>query len=132
VQVGTPRDVYERPASRFVAGFIGSPPMSFLPGRLAGPIPGRGDLGLRPEHVAVARGTDARDPAFHWLPDTHEVVRVEFLGHETVAGVNVGPAVLSVRLPATAGLAPGERVAVGIDPSRGTWFDAEAGAAVAV
>jgi ABC-type sugar transport system ATPase subunit len=36
-QVGTPLEVYERPANLFVAGFIGTPPMNFLPGVLAGP-----------------------------------------------------------------------------------------------
>ncbi len=33
-QVGSPRELYERPASRFVAGFLGSPKMNFLPARL--------------------------------------------------------------------------------------------------
>ncbi len=70
-QVGRPLDVYERPANRFVAGFLGSPPMNFLSGRLTGdlfegaglrlrvPASGSGDvvLGLRPEHL-TDRPTD--------------------------------------------------------------------------
>jgi multiple sugar transport system ATP-binding protein len=73
-QVGTPMEVYSRPASRFVAGFIGSPSMNFLPVELTGsgdraaarlgdgtlvPLPGspRGEgpweLGVRPEALTV-------------------------------------------------------------------------------
>ena len=68
-QTGTPDDVYHRPANRFVAGFIGAPPMNLLDGRLIEStrkevdIPGAADtdrvqLGLRPEHIRI---TDARD-----------------------------------------------------------------------
>ncbi len=73
-QVGSPMEVYSRPASRFVAGFIGSPPMNILPVTLTGsgdraaarlgdgsvvPLPmapggdGRFDLGIRPEALTV-------------------------------------------------------------------------------
>jgi len=77
-QVGTPLDLYDRPANLFVAGFIGSPGMNFLEGeavaaagqsaiRLADgtvlPIPSRGvqngaklTLGIRPEHVVLQEG----------------------------------------------------------------------------
>jgi multiple sugar transport system ATP-binding protein len=66
-QVGRPLDVYERPANRFVAGFMGMPPMNLLPGRLSGgrfegaglhvPLAAPADadraiLGLRPEHLS--------------------------------------------------------------------------------
>jgi ABC-type sugar transport system ATPase subunit len=76
-QVGAPLDLYNRPANRFVAGFIGSPRMNFLAGRVAGADAGRirvaveglpeigidaagsaadgaVTLGVRPEHLAVA------------------------------------------------------------------------------
>src|SRR5258708_14052887 len=86
-QVGSPLEVYERPANLFVAGFIGSPPMNLLPGTLTGqgtavatsgfelrlpprlaPPPrgheGRnGGLGLRPQHApAPAREGAAAGP----------------------------------------------------------------------
>jgi multiple sugar transport system ATP-binding protein len=64
-QVGRPLDVYERPANRFVAGFMGMPPMNLIPGRIAAAgfdgaglrIPltapaGPAVLGLRPEHLS--------------------------------------------------------------------------------
>ena len=83
-QIGTPMEIYSRPANRFVAGFVGSPPMNFLPvtvdgsstGKLRvtlsegtvlmtnigdgqGYAGGRGELGLRPENVRiVAEGSN--------------------------------------------------------------------------
>ena len=55
-QVGTPRELYESPCNTFVAGFIGSPRMNFIPGSFAGSLglaaPSAGDtLGIRPEHL---------------------------------------------------------------------------------
>jgi multiple sugar transport system ATP-binding protein len=59
-QVDTPRELYEQPVNLFVAGFIGSPPMNFLPAGVEGstlhlPI---GDITLRPEVAARAQGHD--------------------------------------------------------------------------
>ena len=65
-QIGTPDDLYLRPRTQFVAGFIGSPPINFVSGEVAdghlrvggadfsidGVPPGRVSLGLRPEHLA--------------------------------------------------------------------------------
>jgi ABC-type sugar transport system ATPase subunit len=66
-QVGTPMDLYNRPANRFVAGFIGSPRMNFLPvasSALAGVggVPaGAVAAGIRPEHIGIVEGAgDAR------------------------------------------------------------------------
>jgi len=70
-QIGTPDEVYHRPASKFVASFMGAPPMNFLPaqgngngrlivdgvGELASPVNGLSDkveLGMRPESVAIS------------------------------------------------------------------------------
>src|SRR5690348_8224162 len=59
-QVGSPRELYEQPVNIFVAGFIGSPPMNFLPGRVEGdtlhlPI---GDVPLPEAHRKAAEGKD--------------------------------------------------------------------------
>jgi ABC-type sugar transport system ATPase subunit len=73
-QVGTPEEVYDEPANVFVGGFIGSPPMSFLPwqGEL---------LGVRPEHVR---------PWSDGLlgPVEGRVAYVEAVGRETLVGVD--------------------------------------------
>jgi multiple sugar transport system ATP-binding protein len=57
-QCGPPRTLYERPANIFVAGFIGSPAMNFMPGEAVG-IGGNGKIvGFRPEHIEVCRPGD--------------------------------------------------------------------------
>lgn len=74
-QVGPPMDLYETPATTFVAGFIGSPKMNLLPGKAAG----RGEVktvGIRPEHLHM-------DDATGDWPATIGVV--ENLGSDTVA-----------------------------------------------
>jgi len=60
-QVGTPAEVYHRPATRFVGGFIGSPPMNFLAGTVSGDgarvlLSGGNSLPFDPERYAVAPG----------------------------------------------------------------------------
>jgi len=71
-QVGTPQDVYDRPASVFVAQFIGTPPMNVLPAGLLGSA----DLqvGIRPEHLLLTPGG----------PLQGTVRQVEHLGHEVL------------------------------------------------
>jgi ABC-type sugar transport system ATPase subunit len=53
-QIGTPREIYEKPANRFVAAFIGRPPMNFLPSRKF-----NGVMGVRPEHFEVCAAAEA-------------------------------------------------------------------------
>jgi ABC-type sugar transport system ATPase subunit len=148
-QVGPPREVYERPATVFVASFIGSPPMNLILLRVFG-APGPDDrewdspealrraaprdpwaagdvLGLRPEHVRLALDGEARDEALYWHPRAFEVVRVEYLGNETVATVLLGPHTLRARLSPADVARPGERRRVGFDLSRASWFDRTTG-----
>ena len=54
-QIGTSAELYDRPANLFVAGFIGSPAMNFMPGPLLGEAAGV-TLGVRPEHFEIAEG----------------------------------------------------------------------------
>jgi len=132
-QVGTPMDLYEHPANRFVAGFIGAPSMNFLPVRVDGTrvespgvasvsIPsGREmvtELGLRPEHLSVADGSDA--------DITGEIELIERLGAETYAYIRVPgqPADLTLRLPGETGYRPGSRIGLKVDWVRAQWFDA--------
>ncbi len=58
-QVGTPAEVYRRPASLFVAGFLGSPPMNFLPGAMFGDP--AVTVGIRPEDARLGDGPGAFD-----------------------------------------------------------------------
>jgi ABC-type sugar transport system ATPase subunit len=87
-QVGTPQEVYARPASVFVAQFIGTPPMNVLP---VGVVLDRPVLvGIRPEHLEL-------DPM---SPVRTTVTLVEHLGHETLIHARVGETPVVVRLDA--------------------------------
>jgi len=87
-QFGTPEEVYNRPASTFVASFIGSPPMNLLkqaPGIAAGQI-----LGIRPEHLALS------SEGWEMKVDT-----VELLGAERLVHAHLGNETLTLRLDAS-------------------------------
>ncbi|TFZ01443.1 sn-glycerol-3-phosphate import ATP-binding protein UgpC [Ramlibacter rhizophilus] len=118
-QFGTPEEVYHRPASTFVASFIGSPPMNLLK-HAPGGQPGR-LLGIRPEHLDVgAEGWELR------------VDTVELLGAERLIYGKVGDEPLIVRVD-EGGLAPqpGTVLRVAPRPDRLHWFDAGTGKRVA-
>ncbi|EFC80860.1 ABC transporter ATP-binding protein [Parafrankia sp. EUN1f] len=126
-QVGTPTEVFDEPASVFVAGFLGSPPMNLLPARVEGHDgrvrvvaqgvevdlwPGEEVesrdviLGIRPEHL---RQTDSAGPV--GTPVLRgEVQAVENLGAEESAQCTVGGAVVQFRGARPLGLAAGQPV----------------------
>ncbi|HET8772026.1 MAG TPA: sn-glycerol-3-phosphate ABC transporter ATP-binding protein UgpC [Gemmatimonadaceae bacterium] len=83
-QVGPPQSLYDAPANLFVAGFMGSPSMNFLPGRAPGE-PRDVMLGIRPEHLRSAGDSEARAGS----RDEHDldvvVDAVESLGSDTYA-----------------------------------------------
>ena len=56
-QVGTADELYENPKTLFVAGFLGSPPMNFLPGSMVG-LDGDVTVGVRPEKLRLQRRSD--------------------------------------------------------------------------
>ena len=115
-QFGTPEQVYARPASTFVASFIGSPPMNLLkqvPGGRAGTI-----LGIRPEHLDVV--TDGG-----W---TARVETTELLGAERLIYARVGDESLIVRVDESVA-APAAGSALQLRPreDRLHWFDEASG-----
>jgi sn-glycerol 3-phosphate transport system ATP-binding protein len=139
-QIGTPKEVYETPATTFVAGFIGSPPMNILEGLLADDgaafaladtaqyrlpanaggarlAPGRNYLlGVRPEHLA---------PAASGVPfqvTLVEALGAEYLVHGVCPGRN-GDQQLVVRTSSD-GMAAGQRMHLNADAHRLHWFDA--------
>jgi ABC-type sugar transport system ATPase subunit len=101
-QVGTPEELYERPANVFVGGFIGSPAMSFLP-RENGAV-----VGVRPEHVRPwADGLVG--------PIAGRVAFVEALGRETLVGVDTeAGARLVAAVEGRAAYTVGEEIRVGL------------------
>jgi ABC-type sugar transport system ATPase subunit len=129
-QVGTPEEVYDRPANRFVAGFIGSPAMSFAPVEaldgLALPGAEKGlVVGVRPEHVRPWR-----DDGELIGPLEGTVAYVEALGRETFLGVDAA-ARFVVCVDGRASQQPGDLVRFGLVPDGVRLFDA-AGAATSV
>ena len=107
-QVGTPRELYERPANTFVAGFIGSPRMNFLPASTAqylkdaAPhIPAQAhQIGIRPEHFVQC-------DADQGLPVT--VLRCEYLGANTLMRVQTPDrSEVEVILPGAVGVSAGQ------------------------
>ncbi len=125
-QVDTPLGLYHRPANRFVAGFIGSPAMNFVAGRLEGSqfvygtrtldigrsLPaGPALLGVRPEHLVA----DGRGVPFAEAP----VEILERVGHETIAYLQFAGQTLVTRLPFDTTVAAGDLVPLSILPQ--TW-----------
>ena len=131
-QVDTPRRIYEEPASVFVAGFFGTPPMNLVDVEPGGPIAlsppesasGKLVAGIRPEHVHVG---DASDGA---VVAECEVTAAEPLGAETHLELSIGACRLRARAPGFDAPAPGNSVRIGIDPKRVRWFDRESGRAL--
>jgi ABC-type sugar transport system ATPase subunit len=121
-QIGTPEDVYDRPASTFVAGFIGAPPMNLLPAS-ALPAAGRPSndllLGVRPEHLVW------HDGGAPLLEGTASVV--EPLGSDTLVSLDVGGTAVIARLPPRVVRRKGEAVRLAADPANLHFFDRSTG-----
>ena len=131
-QAAAPLEVYERPANRFVASFIGTPPMNLLP-------PGVLDLGrtvgIRPEHVRVERPDDGDAGAAASLAALREgtasvkglpatVDLVEPLGAETIvhAVLDQRKTPMIARVPGGTDVRPGMRVLLVPDLTRASYF----------
>ena len=121
-QVGSPLDLYDRPANQFVAQFIGTPQMNVLaadklPGLPGLPVPAGGFVGLRPEHLHLqAAGQGALQG---------QVELVEALGAETLVYVALpGGAQLVARQSQRARLQIGQAVGLSLDADAAHLFDA--------
>ena len=137
-QVGTPEDVYEMPASAFVAGFMGAPAMNLLPAQLSGaqvvledgtalPVPHRGAgevwCGVRPEDLTyVPQGIAVAERCLHGTALT-----VEPLGPDTLVAMQVPGGEIACRLPPRSVRHAGEAVTLAIDPQRIHLFDRSSG-----
>lgn len=136
-QVGTPREVYARPATSFVAGFLGAPPMNVVPiardgdsivaagARMpsAGVDPRATMLGVRPEHVRVAE--QAPEGVEGMLRIEALVAAVEPLGAESFLALDASGARLSARVPGIDAPARGAALHVLVDSRDVHWFDAD-------
>jgi len=146
-QVDSPLALYDRPANRFVAGFIGSPAMNFVEGSVSNdggsrsfvsadgtiaiPLPdsvvssaGANTavvFGIRPEDVEVGVG-ESRPGSVAARVDL-----VEPLGNETFVHASVGGLVVTARCAGRDLPVSGSLVSLRLDPHKAHWFDAETG-----
>ena len=142
-QLGAPQEIYERPASVFVADFMGSPSMNFIPthtalargatsinlGTVAVGMPAVCDAvsqrpllyGVRPEHIRLA--SDA--------PLRAEVVGVEYLGNCQVITLNTAlDCVVRAKVDVSIKVARGDQVGMELDYTEMTLFDQASGRAI--
>ncbi len=142
-QLGTPQDIYDRPATLFAADFIGSPPMSFVPfrGRVSPgdrsvrvaevdiALPelreGTGDtdlvLGVRPENIALSADAPLRA----------EVLDAEYLGTtQIVTLATAAGAHVKARIAADIRVHPGEHTGLALRPGKISLFDRSSGRAL--
>jgi len=132
-QVGTPGEIYDHPANLFVAGFIGTPTMNFVPATVTNgsakasgfelKLPKavgapKGTLGFRPEALTdrVADG----GPSLEMKVDV-----VERLGSDQYLYGMVGGDQITARVDPRLSVAPGDRVKLGLDTRTLHFFDAE-------
>jgi multiple sugar transport system ATP-binding protein len=141
-QVGEPLELYGRPANKFVAGFIGSPAMNFVDVTVSGDglwaeAPGlrlqvpqrmrslggkRLTLGMRPEALRLANGTDAGADS-HGFATTVDVL--EPLGNEILLNFRAGGVPMVARVDPSVRVKAHENIRLALDPERLHFFDAK-------
>jgi multiple sugar transport system ATP-binding protein len=146
-QLARPLEVYDRPANKFVAAFIGSPPMNFIEGRFeveggvpmfrsdsgtmklseysfqgARPPPGPTVLGLRPEHLRIESENDGLNRL------VGRVSVVEPMGPDTIVWAECLGMSVAIRAAAYISVEPGKPVSIGVDLTRASLFDMNTGA----
>jgi len=149
-QLGTPRELYDRPANIFVATFIGSPAMNLMPAMIkadgnrlmavigdseipAATLPLPSDkglqhhvgkeviLGLRSEHLTDAKASDGAEQNRHTL--ICEVEVTEPTGPDTLALIKIGDIEAMARLGADTPIRPGKTADLTVDMTKACLFD---------
>jgi multiple sugar transport system ATP-binding protein len=146
-QLGSPREVFARPANTFVANFIGSTPMNLLPGKVAGgsngssaaegsvtvaggslpattfsaPAGAEVTVGIRPEYLTIATG-DVTGPALRGT-----VVVAENLGTQSLVSVDCDGTLVGVTVPEEDEPSPGATVVLTAPASRVLLYDQDSG-----
>lgn len=140
-QFGTPQEIYDKPATMFVADFIGSPSMNFLPfhGALGAqscdvrmhnldfaipktrePFEGDMAFGVRPEHVSLS----------HDAPFRAEVLAAEYLGTTQIVTLDTAAGEVKARISSQIVARPGESVGLAFNANTVTLFDRQSGRAL--
>jgi len=140
-QAGRPLDLYERPATRFVAGFLGSPKMNFIPARILSDAAGAElldlgggiqvklprtppalsevILGLRPQHIDISHGGTGRGKAK--VACTIELVQPT--GSRTLITCPIGASSVVAEVDAHEGCKPGDKIELEFDMNHAVLID---------
>ncbi len=141
-QFGTPREIYDRPASMYVADFMGSPPMNFL--RFHSSLAaGASSVKIRDAEIVVPRIHEDRAPAAlalgvrpeHIRLDDHSKLRgrilgAEYLGTTQIVVVETEEGTVKARIPAEAKVSVGEQTGLSFAGRYLSIFDAASGRAI--
>ena len=133
-QVGTPTEIYDRPANTFVAGFIGNPAMNLISGQINGGVfvaenvriegisapDGPLTLGFRPEDADLASGSTSQITA--------PIYSLELLGDATMITVRIGGELVATRAPKDFRAQIGEPVSLAVPQEICHLFEKETGA----
>jgi len=160
LQVDTPRAIYEHPAHRFVATFVGSPPINIVPCQIEPegeavrirPVAADGSLswttaraflpagwdgssrqlemGIRPEALSIVDSGAGLESGLSAPRLSAQVRQVEFNGPDLIATLAIGPHRLVARLPAHVDIGLRQGVTLALDMRGTTWFDPTSGAAL--
>ena len=139
MQLGTPSEIYNMPQNLYVADFIGSPSMNFLPGRIDGDRVKVGDMsvplggyafeneasrpaditfGIRPEHLVTGDRLTSVPVRTRATIDLVEPMGSDTLVYAKMAGQDV-----NIRMDGHAVVKAGDEIEVGLDPARMSLFD---------
>ncbi|MCZ2722914.1 ABC transporter ATP-binding protein [Marinomonas sp. 15G1-11] len=136
-QLGTPTEIYDKPANTFVASFIGSPAMNLLDGKiqdgkftadntsikdLPNALPNTVTIGFRAEDISVTTETNG--------DITAPVYSVELLGDSTLISIKIGDALLIAKADKTFRANIGQQVSFIIPAAARHWFNQESGARI--
>ena len=153
-QLDTPQNLYDRPANKFVAGFIGSPSMNFIDVTMQGegnsiyaatpgfrmrvpdlkapalqPYIGQTlSMGIRPEHLVERSHMNGNIPADSVIPVTVDVI--ELLGNEIFVYLTNAGATITARMDPSIRLERGQTIEVAAEPDKLHFFDPKTDAAI--
>jgi len=122
-QSGTPKEIYEMPATSFVAGFIGTPPMNLIPANdllhAKGIEHDAGSIvvGVRPEHISLSDSTGIKAGVEH----------VEYLGADVLADCRIGESIVMGRIEGQSTIAAKSDAVLGWSQSNMHFFDSNTG-----
>jgi multiple sugar transport system ATP-binding protein len=136
-QLASPAEIYNDPANLFVAGFIGSPPMNLIKGRLHDGLfdteGARVPTSVRASLAACVLGVrpeDCRIVAYGQGAISGAIYAIELVGDHALATVSVGRSTMTVKAPKDFSAEIGAKVGVAVEPSTVFVFNSASGARV--